>query len=96
MQADQIDCLKPLEIWDFGLALASRQPATRFAYSLPVFCRMPEDRMQTIFFRDNFDTTFTPNIKNLQTDSIYFHVYNYKKIHFALVWSCKKKIYILE
>lgn len=21
--------------------------------------------MQTIFFRDNFDTTFTPNIKNL-------------------------------
>ncbi len=26
---------------------------------------MREDRMQTIFFRDNFDTTFTPNIKNL-------------------------------
>ena len=25
MQADQINCLKPLEIWDFGLALASRQ-----------------------------------------------------------------------
>lgn len=23
MQADQINCLKPLEIWDFGLALAS-------------------------------------------------------------------------
>ena len=27
MQADQINCLKPLEILDFGLALASRQPA---------------------------------------------------------------------
>ena len=27
MQADQINCLKLLEIWDFGLALASRQPA---------------------------------------------------------------------
>ena len=26
MQADQINCLKLLEIWDFGLALASRQP----------------------------------------------------------------------
>ena len=25
MQADQINCLKPLEILDFGLALASRQ-----------------------------------------------------------------------
>ncbi len=25
MQADQANCLKPLEIWDFGLALASRQ-----------------------------------------------------------------------
>ena len=25
MQADQINCLKLLEIWDFGLALASRQ-----------------------------------------------------------------------
>ena len=25
MQADQINCLKSLEIWDFGLALASRQ-----------------------------------------------------------------------
>ena len=30
MQADQIDCLKLLEIWDFGLALAPRQPAPRF------------------------------------------------------------------
>ncbi len=30
MQADQIDCLKPLEILDFGLALASRQPAPEF------------------------------------------------------------------
>ena len=27
MQADQINCLKPLEIWDFLLDLASRQPA---------------------------------------------------------------------
>ena len=27
MQADQINCLKPLEFLDFGLALASRQPA---------------------------------------------------------------------
>ena len=27
MQMDQINCLKPLEIWDFGLALVSRQPA---------------------------------------------------------------------
>ena len=27
MQADQINCLKPLEIWDFGPNLASRQPA---------------------------------------------------------------------
>ncbi len=27
LQADQINCMKVLEIWDFGLALASRQPA---------------------------------------------------------------------
>ena len=30
MQADQINCLKLLEILDFGLALASRQPAPGF------------------------------------------------------------------
>ena len=30
---EQINCLKLLEILDFGLALASRQPAPRLTYS---------------------------------------------------------------
>ena len=39
MQADQIDCLKLLEIWDFGLALASLQPAPELKCTIwCVFC----------------------------------------------------------